>query len=271
MTTPLPPVRRVARLALSLLVVVGLVVAACAAWVALAPSVREPSAEMRGAAALAGRTIVLDAGHQLGNGRFVDEIAHSVPAGKGRTKACNTTGTASDAGYPEATFAFEVTEELAARLRTLGAAVVLTRTRNETGLWGPCVDERGRAGNTLHGGGRADLKLSVHGDGCRGCGPGFHVLVAGPDHPVGEASHAFAGELRSALLAAGLERAAYTGEGEGLVERDDLATLNLSRMPAAMVELGNMRDPADAAWMQDGRGRARIAEALAAAVVAYLG
>lgn len=271
MTTPLPPVRRVARLALSSLVVAGLVVAACAVWVALAPSVREPSAEMRGPAALAGRTVVLDAGHQLGNGRFVDEIAHSVPAGGGRTKACNTTGTASDDGYPEATFAFSVTEELAARLRALGASVVLTRSRNEIGLWGPCVDERGRAGNALPGGGRADLKLSVHGDGCLGCGPGFHVLVTGPDHPVGEASHAFAGDLRAALLAAGLERAAYTGEGVGLVERDDLATLNLSRMPAAMVELGNMRDPADAAWMQDGRGRARIAEALAAAVVAYLG
>lgn len=271
MTTPLPPVRRVARLALSLLVVAGLVLAACAAWVALAPPVDEPDAEVRDGAPLGGRTVVLDAGHQLGNRRFVEEIGRPVAAGGGRTKPCNTTGTASDTGYPEATFAFAVTDLLAARLRAAGAAVVLTRTSNETGLWGPCVDERGKAGNELPGGGRADLKLSVHGDGCIGCGPGFHVLVTGPDHSAGEASHAFAGDLRAALLAAGLEPAAYTGEGVGLVERDDLATLNLSRMPAAMVELGNMRDPADAAWMQDGRGRARIAEALAAAVVAYLG
>lgn len=234
-----------------------------------APDVREPAPER---ASLAGRTVVLDAGHQLGNRRFADEIARAVPDGNRGTKACNTTGTASDEGYPEATFAFEVTRVVADRLRAAGATVILTRSEDTEDRWGPCVDARGRAGNRLPEGGAADLKLSVHGDGCVGCGPGFHVLVA-PDgvSPESVASRSFAGDLVAALVAAGLDPAAYTGEGTGVVERDDLATLNLSRMPAAMVELGNMRDPADAAWMQDDRGRARVAEALAAAVVAWLG
>ena len=51
---------------------------------------------------LAGKVIVLDAGHQLGNHNFPEEINRLVPAG-GFTKPCNTTGTATNGGYPEAT------------------------------------------------------------------------------------------------------------------------------------------------------------------------
>ncbi len=40
-------------------------------------------------------------------------------------------------------------------------SVVLTRHANSQRRWGPCVDARGRAGNTVG----ADLKLSIHADG----------------------------------------------------------------------------------------------------------
>ena len=69
-----------------------------------------------------------------------------MPAG-GFTKPCNTTGTATRGGFPEATFTIRVARKLRDRLRSLGAEVRMTRTRNSQDLWGPCVDDRGRAGN----------------------------------------------------------------------------------------------------------------------------
>ena len=58
-----------------------------------------------------GRTVVLDPGHQLGNHNYPAEINRLVPAG-GFTKPCNTTGTSTNGGYPEATFAWRVSRLL---------------------------------------------------------------------------------------------------------------------------------------------------------------
>ena len=46
---------------------------------------------------LAGRLVVIDPGHQLGNHNFPRRINRQVPAG-GFTKPCNTTGTATNGG-----------------------------------------------------------------------------------------------------------------------------------------------------------------------------
>ena len=108
----------------------------------------EPAHRAHGGQALAGKVVVLDAGHQLGNHNFPEEINRLVPAG-GFSKPCNTTGTSTNGGYAEATFAWNVTMKLKAKLEKSGATVVLTRTSNREDRWGPCVDVRGRAGNTL--------------------------------------------------------------------------------------------------------------------------
>ena len=50
-------------------------------------------------------------------------------------------------------------------------------------------------------------------------------------------------------MRAGVPVANYTAGGDGLDFRSDLGTLNLSDIPAAMVELGNMRNPRDARRM----------------------
>ena len=71
------------------------------------------------ASPLEGRTIVLDPGHQLGNHNFPRKCARLVPAG-GFRKPCNTTGTATRGGYPEATFVWQVSQLLAARLQRAG-------------------------------------------------------------------------------------------------------------------------------------------------------
>ena len=68
-----------------------------------------PDASARGKALpLAGRVVVLDPGHQLGNHNFPRKVDRLVPDGRGGRKACNTTGTATAAGLAEATFAWRV-------------------------------------------------------------------------------------------------------------------------------------------------------------------
>lgn len=231
----------------------------------LPPPAPEPVYAEADAPPLAGRTVVLDPGHQLGNRNFPSETGALVDAG-GFDKACNTTGTATDTGYPEATLNLAVARLVEHRLVELGATVTLTRTRNSDDLWGPCIDERGRAGNAT-----ADLKLSIHADGSS-AGHGFHVIapeararwtadIAGPSRHL---AHVVRREL-----AAVLPPADYVGGGDGLVFRGDLGTLNWSDVPTVMVELGNMRAAHDARLMTSAAGRERYARALVRAVRAY--
>jgi N-acetylmuramoyl-L-alanine amidase len=223
------------------------------------------------AQALAGKVIVLDAGHQLGNHNFPAEINRPVPAG-GFTKPCNTTGTSTNSGYPEATFAWDVTVRLKAKLEKAGATVVLTRKSNREDRWGPCVDYRGRKGNKRD----ADLKISIHGDGSLSSGAhGFHVIYPSDRAPwtddVYKPSRRLAKVTKNALVKKGFAVANYIAGGDGLDVRSDLGTLNLSDVPVVMLEAGNMRDSGDAAVMTSAQGQARYARALALAVRTYLG
>ncbi|MDT0183397.1 N-acetylmuramoyl-L-alanine amidase [Microbacterium sp. ARD31] len=262
---------RAAGVALGL--VLGLGLGTLAALAAPPVATSGPPVELRAQRAskpLAGRTIVVDPGHQLGNHNFPAQINRPVPAG-GFTKPCNTTGTATNGGYPEATFAWQVSRLVARRLRELGATVRLTRHSNRQDRWGPCVDARGRAGNAIG----ADLKLSVHADGSYAAGArGFHV-IAPPDRApwtddIVRPSRRLAATVRSGLIGRGFGVATYVAGGDGLDFRSDLATLNLSDVPTVMVELGNMRNAAEARAMTSPRGRARYARGLVAGVRAFL-
>ncbi len=219
---------------------------------------------------LTGKHVVIDPGHQLGNYRYPAKINRLVPAG-GFKKSCNTTGTSTNSGFPEATFAFRVARLLKKRLENAGATVRLTRTTNRLDRWGPCVNVRGRAGNRHP----ADLKISIHGDGAYGAGPGFHVIAPTDrkkwTHDIFKPSRRLAGAMRGAFVAAGLPKAAYVAGGDGLDFRSDLGTLNLSDVPAVMVECGNMRNARDARRMTSRAGRVRYATALAQGVRRFLG
>ncbi|MDH2413363.1 N-acetylmuramoyl-L-alanine amidase [Nocardioides sp. CER19] len=219
---------------------------------------------------LAGRTVVLDPGHQLGNARHPREIDRLVQAGPSR-KPCNTTGTSTDSGYPEATLTWQVAMVARRDLQQAGARVVLTRSSNSASAWGPCVDARGRLGGRVH----ADLTVSIHGDGSYARGArGFHVIapasVRGWTDDIAAPSRRLALSLRSALGRARFPRANYIAGGDGLDVRSDLGTLNLSDVPVAMVELGNMRNATEARGMRSKQGRARYAHALTDGITRYL-
>ena len=216
---------------------------------------------------LAGRVIALDPGHQLGNSSHSSEINRLVDAG-GFRKPCNTTGTATNGGYPESTLNMAVVNSLRTRLEALGARVYLTRTVESRSLWGPCVDVRGRYGAKVH----ADLMVSVHGDGASSSYRGFFVirpaLRRGWTDDIYTRSGVLQQYVRAGLDSAGLARSnQYAG---GLSTRGDLGTLNWSDVPVAMVELGNMRNAGDAARMTSASGRSLYAAGLARGIQRYL-
>jgi N-acetylmuramoyl-L-alanine amidase len=213
------------------------------------------------------KVVVLDAGHNGGNGSHAAEINKLVPAGRGEMKPCNTTGTSTNAGYPEHAFTFDVTQRVGAALAAKGVKVVYTRT-DDKGV-GPCVDKRAATGNTAG----ADAVVSIHADGSTAAGSrGFHVAYSSPplNAQQGEPSTRLSKTLRDGLRSAGFPSANYIGK-DGLAPRADLAGLNLSTRPAALVECGNMRNAGEAAAMTSADGRQKYADAIADAISVYLG
>lgn len=239
--------------------------AALAVMAALAASIPSPAASTAAAApSLAGKVVTIDPGHNGGNASHPDEINKLVPMGGGKTKACDTTGTETNDGkLTEFAFALDVALRLRTILQSQGAKVVMTRTTS-LGV-GPCIDERARIGNAAH----SDAAISIHGDGGPPSGRGFHVIrpkgVSGQSKPLLAASDLLGRRVRTALRAKGYRPATYIGIA-GLDLRDDLGGLNLSKVPKVLVEMGNMRNSADATLMKSPAQRQRMAVALATAL-----
>mgnify|MGYP000902522341 CR=1 FL=1 len=216
---------------------------------------------------LAGRTIVIDPGH---NGVWTRRELRKVPSGNGRTKECNSSGTATNAGYPEHAYNWAQANALARALRARGATVRLTRPDDHGE--GPCVNLRSKLANDL----RADALVSIHADGNLSRGArGFHVIHSPTmtgGTKVEQKSLALAKQVRHALeTETPMPRSTYVGGGTALDSRNDLGTLNLSDRPAVMIEMGNMRNATDAALFGSAAFRARVATALADAVQTFLG
>jgi N-acetylmuramoyl-L-alanine amidase len=221
-----------------------------------------------GGSALSGKTIVIDPGHNGGNARAPKEIGRQVNIGNGK-KECDTTGTATNAGYAEHAFTWDVSVRLRMLLQDQGAKVVFTRP-NDKGI-GPCIDERAAIGNENH----ADAVVSVHADGAASSGHGFHIiepaLVRGVNNAeYVERSHRLALAIRDAYhKGTGLPYSNYLGE-QAIDRRGDLGGLNLSKVPKVFIETGNMRNAGDAAKLSSPQFRQRIADSLAKGLDNYL-
>lgn len=242
---------------------------------AAAPASPPPSAAASPVAAkgpLAGRTVVIDPGHNTGNFEHTDEIDQQVDIGTGR-KECDTTGTTTNSGYMEAEFTLDVSLRLRAALEAQGVTVVLTHEADRP--WGPCIDERARIGNEA----KADAVVSVHADGVSAGNRGFHVIlpakVKGGDadtSEIVEPSRRLGERIASNFArTTGSAPANYLGNGTGLVVRDDLGGLNLSTQPKVFLECGNMRDAKDAAQLTSPEWRQKAAQGIADGIVGFLG
>lgn len=225
-----------------------------------------PAADAAGP--LDGMTVALDPGHNRGNAAAPSAINRLVPIGKGQRKACDTTGTATDSGYAEAAYTWDVAVRARRVLRNRGATVVLTRNDNRS--VGPCIDARARIANRA----RAHAKVSIHADGGPASGHGFHViepaLIAGLTDDVFGASHRLALDLRGAFRAAtGEPYATYIGRN-GIDRRGDLGGLRLADQPAVFIETGNMRNARDARRMRRATYRLSVARGIANGIQRFL-
>ncbi|MEU0083535.1 N-acetylmuramoyl-L-alanine amidase [Streptomyces sp. NPDC006274] len=220
---------------------------------------------------LAGKVVVVDPGHNPGNFSHTSEINRQVDIGTNR-KECDTTGTATNAGYREADFTLDVSRRLRTLLEKQGARVEFTQDADRP--FGPCIDKRARFGNEA----KADAVVSVHADGSAAGNRGFHVIlpdrvkagaadtsrIVGPSRELGER---IAGRF---LRATGSSPSNYVGGGTGLDVRDDLGGLNLSTVPKVFIECGNMRDPEDVALLTSPSWRQKAAQGMADGISSYL-
>jgi N-acetylmuramoyl-L-alanine amidase len=215
---------------------------------------------------LAGKVVGIDPGHNGRNYADPSFINHLIWNGR-EEETCDTTGTATDGGYTEARFNWNVARYLTADLRAEGARVVLTRHSND-GV-GPCVTTRSQILNRAH----ANVAIDIHADGGPPDGRGFAILepvADGPNDRVIAASKAFGRELRQRYLAvAGMPESTYDGI-DGITYRDDLAGLNLTRVPKVLIECGNMRNATDAALLVRPSFQRLAARAFAEAITEFL-
>ncbi|WP_448852444.1 N-acetylmuramoyl-L-alanine amidase [Corynebacterium sp. 335C] len=224
-----------------------------------ATSAREPSPGDLGA--LRGAVIALDPGH-AGTAPPADQM---VTDGRGGMKQCNTTGTASNAGWPEHTFNWVLAQRIKKKLEAAGATVLLSRA-DDTGR-AACIDERTETENASD----ADVVVSIHADGNGEGARGFHVSAIADPLPgnLAEESSRLAADLRDAMVAQGFQTSNYLGV-DGLNPRSDLTGLNLSTKPKALMEFGNMRDSQDIALLESEDGQERMAQAMVEGINDYL-
>jgi N-acetylmuramoyl-L-alanine amidase len=256
--------------------VIAWVVAAAACQIGPGPEQPGQSSDQASAShtqgrPLAGRSVLLDPGHNPHNASHPKQINQPVDIGNGY-KACDTTGTSTEDGYPEASFTLDTARRTAALLQRLGARIIFTQ--NGDLPWGPCINERAAKGNRDH----ADAAVSIHADGASETDQGFHVILPAPvvagradNRSIIAPSRRLGLLLKSKYAAAtGQAVATYAGDGSGIDVRNDLGGLNLSHVPKVFIECGNMRNPDDARHITSPSWRQRAARGLADAIAAFL-
>jgi N-acetylmuramoyl-L-alanine amidase len=238
------------------------VVAAAASGVVLAASSLAAPVTHAAPGNVAGMIVFLDPGH---NGANDASMTRQVPNGRGGTKDCQTSGTNTDSGYAEHTFAWDTTLRIRAALNRLGVRTAMSRGNDDQ--VGPCVDERAAMANSL----QPNAVVSIHGDGGPATGRGFHILYSSPPLNAVQAiqSVQFARMMRDQLSASGIPPSTYIGSA-GLNPRADIAGLNLAQYPSILVELGNMKNPVDSMLMSSEDGRQKYADSVVKGIVAFL-
>lgn len=264
--------KRASRSRLAIAAVAAAMVAGSAVLTATtgtAPAAAAPAA----GTSLAGKTVFLDPGHQGGAGGH--QLNKQVPDGRGGTKDCQTTGATGVNGAAEHTVNWQVAQLVKAGLESQGARVVLSR-QDDTG-WGGCVDERAAAASRSG----AAVAVSLHADststGSDAARKGFHMIVPSLPIPDATVNQVQGGEgrkastiMRDAFLKAGFPAANYAGVNDGIQTRSDVAAVNLTKVPAVFIEMGNLSNPQEAAALSGRDGQLKYSMAITDGIINYV-
>lgn len=217
---------------------------------------------------LKGKIVGIDPGHNGHNYLHPKIIDRQVFNGR-NWEDCDTTGTDTNGGYTEARFNFLVASYLRADLIRDGAKVVMTRTANN-GV-GPCVTTRSYIINEAH----ANVAVDIHADGACSTCRGFSIIEPErypglPNKNVITSSERLGADIKAAMLAGTpMPVSNYYGVN-GFIHRDDLAGLNLTKVPKILIEVGNMKNATDARLETSTTFQQEVARALLAAIVKFL-
>ena len=218
---------------------------------------------------LKGKIVGIDPGHNGLNKDYPAYLAQQVWNGR-EWEDCDTTGTQTDWAhtFTEALFNWHVASYLKADLVKNGAKVVMTRPSNKG--HGPCVNKRSFIINGAH----ANVAVDIHADGayCAGC-RGFALLepvADGPNDKVIHSSRTFGADIKSAILALKKMPVSNYDGTNGVSYRDDLAGLNLTKVPKILIEVGNMKNATDARLLASPTFQQQVARALLNAIIKFL-
>ena len=213
-----------------------------------------------------GMVIALDPGHDIGNGTHSSGV-NSV-YWVGFNKICNTTGTATNSGYAEASYTFDVAARLRRLLTSHGATVVLTRDRNDYNTYGPCIGARGAFGKQEN----ARFMVQIHADGGPGSGHGFHTIVPATNGKGNTGLTWKQDRVLAAAMIAGMKKGGFspaTYLDTPLQIRGDQGAMTVSQVPIVTVETLNMRNSGDAYTATHAAGRQKVALGLYFGILWY--
>ena len=161
-------------------------------------------------------------------------------------------GTISASGIQEKNINLRVAAKVARLLEQRGIGVVMTRWQDQFIE----LEERSAIANRRG----ADLFVSIHADSAPSrSAQGFTVYVA---------TAASTGAYRAAhAINQAMERTGMDNRG---IREEDYRVLVNTECPAALIELGYLSNPEDAAHLADDSFRDRLAEAIADGIEAYL-
>lgn len=217
---------------------------------------------------LKGKIVGIDPGHNGRNWTVPAYLSKQIWNGR-EWEDCDTTGTQTNGKHPytEALFNFRVASYLRADLIRDGAKVVMTRKNNHG--HGPCVNTRSFIINKAH----ANVAVDIHADGAPTWGRGFAILEPVADRQnrkVIRSSARLGADIRRAMLH-GTKMPVSNYDGvNGINHRNDLAGLNLTKVPKILIEVGNMKNRTDAKMLTSPKFQRQVARALLAAIIRFL-
>lgn len=207
------------------------------------------------------KTIVLDAGHS----GVVTGGVEPLGPGSQEMKSKDTSGTQGTAtGVPEYKLNLTIAKKLKRELLSRGYRVIMTRTTHTVGL---SCKERAEVANRA----KADAFIRIHANGSSSSSAnGAMTICTTQNSPyVTKSLSKKSKKLSEAILDAYVK--ATGAKKEFVWETDSMSGNNWSKVPATILEMGYMSNPAEDRKMQDKAYQAKMVKGIADGIDSYFG
>lgn len=202
--------------------------------------------------------IVIDPGHSA----VVAEGMEPLGPGSSEQKSADTSGTSGvSTGIPEYELTLRVSQKLKTELESRGYTVILTRETNDVPV--SCV-QRAETANGIS----ADAFVRIHANGAdSSSAQGAMTICITPENPFYPELYTQSRALSDAVIN---ELCAAAGcENGGVWETDSMSGNNWSKVPATIVEMGYMTNPAEDELMARDDYQNKLTQGIANGIEAY--